>query len=209
MPLQRHNPRHPPSHGPHPQPQLLPTGESLANVDVASVSLDPLDSAIATLDIDGDPPATDAAHPSSASAGVESNATPGDDTNSGPPAASSVDRYRVVRVAGTGSGIPEGSAAADIGPATRDAYAAALHGCKTILWTGPLGACEGPSFAGGTLAVAQAIAAETAAGATSIVGGAPHCTGLHLCSLCIMCSLLTVATTHRANGGCSSKTPFF
>lgn len=146
-----------------------------ANVDVTSVSLDPFDSAIGTLDID-----------TSSSTTLPS---------SGGPASA----YHGVRVDSSSSGacIPDGSAAADIGPATRDAYAAALRGCKTILWTGPMGACEGASFSGGTLAVAQAIAAETTSGATSIVGGV-----LLPSSSCDLFTLASpLATTKPMHGG--------
>ena len=146
-----------------------------ANVDVTSVSVDPFDSAIGTLDID-----------TSSSTTLPSGGAP-------------ASAYHGVRVGSSSSGacIPDGSAAADIGPTTRDAYAAALRGCKTLLWTGPMGACEGASFSGGTLAVAQAIAAETASGATSIVGGA-----LFPCSVCVLVnSASPLATQNHMHGG--------
>lgn len=168
------------STSPGTRPPSASTGDHSfsGNVDVIPVSPDPFDSSIATLDIDDDA-ATAHSPTAPAAASGDSAKAPGKTADGVPPVAASTDRCSVVRVAGSGSGIPEGSAAADIGPATRDAYAAALHGCKTILWTGPLGACEGSSFAGGTLAIAQAIAAQTAAGAVSIVGGAARCPGLH------------------------------
>jgi phosphoglycerate kinase len=59
----------------------------------------------------------------------------------------------------------------DIGPRTVAAYAAEIFSAKTILWNGPMGVFEMPAFAAGTLAIAKAVAAATAAGATSIVGG--------------------------------------
>jgi phosphoglycerate kinase len=59
----------------------------------------------------------------------------------------------------------------DIGPQTVAAYAAEISRAKTILWNGPMGVFEMPAFAAGTLAIAQAVAAATGAGATSIVGG--------------------------------------
>jgi phosphoglycerate kinase len=59
----------------------------------------------------------------------------------------------------------------DIGPKTVAAYAAEISRAKTILWNGPMGVFEMPAFAAGTLAIAKAVAAATAAGATSIVGG--------------------------------------
>jgi phosphoglycerate kinase len=59
----------------------------------------------------------------------------------------------------------------DIGPKTVAAYAAEISRAKTILWNGPMGVFEMPAFAAGTLAIAKAVAAATAGGATSIVGG--------------------------------------
>jgi phosphoglycerate kinase len=59
----------------------------------------------------------------------------------------------------------------DIGPATAARYAEAITGSKTILWNGPMGIFEDARFAKGTLAVAEAVAAATDAGAISIIGG--------------------------------------
>src|SRR5271168_2719813 len=59
----------------------------------------------------------------------------------------------------------------DIGPKTVAVYAAEIARGKTILWNGPMGVFEMPAFAAGTLAIAKAVAAATAAGAISIVGG--------------------------------------
>lgn len=42
---------------------------------------------------------------------------------------------------------------------------------KTILWNGPLGVFELPTFAKGTIALGDAIADATKAGAFSLVGG--------------------------------------
>ena len=59
----------------------------------------------------------------------------------------------------------------DIGPKTVATYSAEIARAKTILWNGPMGVFEMPAFAAGTLAIARAVAAATAQGATSIVGG--------------------------------------
>lgn len=56
----------------------------------------------------------------------------------------------------------------DIGPDTRRAFAAEIQRCKTVLWNGPMGVFEWEAFAGGTRAVAQALAE---CGGTTIVGG--------------------------------------
>jgi phosphoglycerate kinase len=59
----------------------------------------------------------------------------------------------------------------DIGPETVRRFSAELAGAKTIVWNGPMGVFEMPVFAKGTLGVAAAVAAATARGATSIIGG--------------------------------------
>ena len=67
----------------------------------------------------------------------------------------------------------------DIGPKTIVEFGAALKGAKTIVWNGPMGVFEIPQFAKGTLAIAQAVAAATQAGATSIVGGGDSVAAVH------------------------------
>jgi phosphoglycerate kinase len=57
----------------------------------------------------------------------------------------------------------------DIGPATRELFAAKLADARTVFWNGPVGVFEFPAFAAGTLAVAQAIAKVT--GLTVVGGG--------------------------------------
>ena len=64
--------------------------------------------------------------------------------------------------------IPEGKMGVDIGPATREAYAAVLKTAKTIIWNGPMGVFEKKPFDAGTVAVARAVAES---GALSVVGG--------------------------------------
>lgn len=56
----------------------------------------------------------------------------------------------------------------DIGPKTRQAFAAAVREAKTIVWNGPMGVSEMPPFDEGTKAVAQAIADGDS---VSIIGG--------------------------------------
>lgn len=67
--------------------------------------------------------------------------------------------------------MPEGWMGLDIGPQTVRRFSAEITGAKTIVWNGPMGVFEMPAFAHGTLEIAKAIAAATARGATSIVGG--------------------------------------
>ena len=57
----------------------------------------------------------------------------------------------------------------DIGPKTRELYADALKGAKTVIWNGPMGVFENPTLAAGTNAIANAMAACD--GATTIIGG--------------------------------------
>jgi phosphoglycerate kinase len=67
----------------------------------------------------------------------------------------------------------------DIGPKTIAAFAAEIANAKTIVWNGPMGVFEMPTFAKGTLAVAKAVAAATISGATSIVGGGDSVAAVH------------------------------
>ena len=59
----------------------------------------------------------------------------------------------------------------DIGEETSAIFARALEGAKTIVWNGPMGMFEEKPFDEGTIAVANAVADATDAGAISIVGG--------------------------------------
>jgi len=65
--------------------------------------------------------------------------------------------------------LPDGWLGLDIGPETREAFAAELAGARTIFWNGPMGVFEWPRFAEGTRAVAEAVARSEA---YSVVGGA-------------------------------------
>lgn len=56
----------------------------------------------------------------------------------------------------------------DIGPKTRELFAAEVKKARTIIWNGPLGAFEMPTFAAGTRAVAEALAQSDG---TTIIGG--------------------------------------
>jgi phosphoglycerate kinase len=67
--------------------------------------------------------------------------------------------------------IPATEAMLDIGPETAESYTRAILAAKTIVWNGPMGVFETPPFDAGTRAVAEAMAAATAKGATTIVGG--------------------------------------
>ncbi len=85
----------------------------------------------------------------------------------------------------------------DIGPKTIAAYAAEIAKAKTIVWNGPMGVFEMPAFAKGTLEVAKAVAAATAAGATSIIGGGDSVAAVHQ-------SGLAKQVSHISTGGGAS-----
>ncbi len=67
--------------------------------------------------------------------------------------------------------IPAAEAMYDIGPASAAAFAKVIAGAKTVIWNGPMGVFETKPFDAGTRAVAEAMAAATKRGATTIVGG--------------------------------------
>ena len=69
----------------------------------------------------------------------------------------------------TAGQIPDGWEGVDIGPETRKLFAAEIEKAGTVIWNGPMGVFEEPKFAGGTMAVAEAMAA--CKGITVIDGG--------------------------------------
>jgi phosphoglycerate kinase len=54
--------------------------------------------------------------------------------------------------------LPDGWLGLDVGPRTRDDFAARIAKAKTVFWNGPMGVFEWPRFAEGTFAVARALA---------------------------------------------------
>jgi len=64
--------------------------------------------------------------------------------------------------------IPADQMGLDIGPDSAKEFAAAIAGCKTVFWNGPMGVFEFPSFAAGTKVVAEAL---TKVSGISVVGG--------------------------------------
>jgi phosphoglycerate kinase len=67
--------------------------------------------------------------------------------------------------------IPDGMMGLDIGPATQQAFADAIKTAGTVVWNGPMGVFEFENFQQGTRVVADAMAAATASGTVTIVGG--------------------------------------
>jgi phosphoglycerate kinase len=59
----------------------------------------------------------------------------------------------------------------DAGPATLASFKEVIINSKTILWNGPIGVFEMPSFAKGTIAIGHFIEEATQNGAFSLVGG--------------------------------------
>jgi phosphoglycerate kinase len=76
----------------------------------------------------------------------------------------SVDGLRTVGI----REIPADLMGLDIGPASVHHFGAALKGAATVVWNGPMGVFEKPSFAAGTLGVAKTVADG---GAFSVIGG--------------------------------------
>ena len=69
------------------------------------------------------------------------------------------------------SEIPAEFEGLDAGPESRQKFAEAIKGAKTILWNGPAGCFECDDFCAGSRAVGDAIAQATAEGAFSLIGG--------------------------------------
>jgi len=67
--------------------------------------------------------------------------------------------------------IPNSWSIVDVGPESTKAFQAGLDEAKTVLWNGPLGVFEIPTFGDGTRAMARYLAARAEAGVTVVVGG--------------------------------------
>ena len=67
--------------------------------------------------------------------------------------------------------IPAGWEGLDAGPKTLELFARVITESKTILWNGPVGVFELPSFSKGTISIGEAVAEATRQGAFSLVGG--------------------------------------
>ena len=91
-------------------------------------------------------------------------------------------------------GIAEGWMALDIGPKTAAIYAAEIAGARTVVWNGPMGCFEMAPFAGGTLAVAKAVAATKC---VSVIGGGDSVAAVNQ-------SGLADRMTHISTGGGAS-----
>ena len=67
--------------------------------------------------------------------------------------------------------IPDGWEGMDAGAESLATWKEVILGSKTILWNGPVGVFEMPTFAKGTLQIAEDLAEATAKGAYTLVGG--------------------------------------
>lgn len=68
-------------------------------------------------------------------------------------------------------GIEDGWMALDIGPQSAISFGNVIKNAATVVWNGPMGVFEMENYAGGTFAVADALAEATKRGATTIIGG--------------------------------------
>lgn len=90
--------------------------------------------------------------------------------------------------------VPSAEMVLDIGPATRQHFAAVVADAKLIVWNGPMGVFERENFAAGTRALAEAVAHSQA---ISIVGGGDSAAAIAQAGL-------TDAITHVSTGGGAS-----
>ena len=67
--------------------------------------------------------------------------------------------------------VPAGWESLDIGDKTIKLFEQQLNGVKTVVWNGPMGVFEMPTFAKGTTAIAEILVKETEKGAKTIIGG--------------------------------------
>lgn len=91
-------------------------------------------------------------------------------------------------------GIPDGWMALDIGPKSAKLFTEEIEKAKTIVWNGPMGYFEFAPFAGGTDAVARAVARTDC---TSIIGGGDSVSAVQK-------SGLADKITHISTGGGAS-----
>ncbi len=68
-------------------------------------------------------------------------------------------------------GIADDLEGLDCGAKSLEVFVAAVQRAKTVVWNGPVGVFEFDKFAGGTKALAAAVAEATQRGATTIIGG--------------------------------------
>ena len=67
-----------------------------------------------------------------------------------------------------GEDVPDGWMGLDVGPKTTASFIQALKSAKTVVWNGPLGVSEWPSFAKASLKLTEFLSTS---GATTVIGG--------------------------------------
>ena len=89
--------------------------------------------------------------------------------------------------------IPDGWMGLDIGIKSANRFAEVIENSKKILWNGPIGVFEMPSFAMGTLKVAMSVARATDKGAFSLIGGGDSIAAVNKYSLAHKISYISTA----------------
>jgi phosphoglycerate kinase len=105
------------------------------------------------------------------------------------------EKFEVSDPAGVFENIPAAMLGLDIGPKSIELFTAEIARAKTIVWNGPMGVFEKPSFAKGTFAVCQAVADN--ASCVSIIGGGDSVSAVNK-------SGLAAKMTHISTGGGAS-----
>ena len=96
-----------------------------------------------------------------------------------------------------GGAVPDGRMGLDIGPESARRFSELIAAAKTILWNGPMGVFEVKPFDAGTFAVANALAAATKNGATTVIGGGDSAAAIEMAGL-------SGAVSHVSTGGGAS-----
>ncbi len=89
--------------------------------------------------------------------------------------------------------IPDGWMGLDIGIKSANRFAEVIENSKKILWNGPIGVFEMPSYAMGTLKVAMSVARATDKGAFSLIGGGDSIAAVNKYSLAHKISYISTA----------------
>lgn len=89
--------------------------------------------------------------------------------------------------------IPDGWMGLDIGIKSANKFADVIENSKKILWNGPIGVFEMPSFSMGTLKIAMSVARATDKGAFSLIGGGDSIAAVNKYSLAHKISYISTA----------------
>ncbi len=79
------------------------------------------------------------------------------------------------------SNIPSGYMGLDIGPRTIELYRARISQSKSVVWNGPMGAYEIPTYATGSFSIAKEMGDGTQEGLLSIIGGGASADAARMC----------------------------